>query len=1207
MSELNIRNIKKRYGILLAGVLGLLVAGFVFYGLYHRSSSHAIPLAEVSGKIHQLQRKSDRKLVEIASWLNADKFENLKRLTSENLSATYLIYENDSLIFWSDNQIEPQNLKHTDWQFMQLSNVYALTRSARLDSFNIVAYLPLKYNYPYENEELQNVFEPRLGLNKDIGFEEHHPTSANAVFSEDGRYLFSFTQPSYPIFNEHYAIASMLCFFFAFLLLFYLIAHFPLLFGLRWMSFRVFAMLVAAVSVFVSLMLSFNFPDTFFLNKYLTPYHFASSLFLSTLSHLSFFSIALFALIYLFSFYVKPKVGKSRYDMLYQLVLLLLPAIYFLLIFVLFVGVIFNSTVEVDMLRVENFSIVSLLNHFLFLIWGVGFFFLHTKVHKEVLAHAKPVYVVALDLFIALLVYIAGLIVLSDYSRIFIVFYLVLTLALDLPLLFRSLAQSRFLMAYWLVFFAFFVTWTGNRLNQSKKFEKYHTLAENYTLNDPNDVDKLAIALLEDLDKSIGWDSYLKKMVQSPDSVVKANDYVNNYYLRGFWSKYKVRLFAAYPDSDLDMEYHEVASKWGWQVKKTHFSVVDIPGTDMTFLGVFPVKKNNEHLVNYYLEFYPRKYHKSYSFPELLLETQPSIQSQLGLSSARYAYRELLNSSGKFKYRQDAGWIEKRKENYFYQDYNGYRHYIYAPGPYEYSVLSEVNNASVWQYVMYYIYVLLFFVSLSYLIKWVYRVTHRNVKVTHTFSSKFLYSFTILLFLSFVLIFYVSTGFMQQKYQDEHVDKLKQTKTYIQNALQEKYSWNTKLDSTMRNELTFDLQDLSFIYQTDIHVYDNAGHLVASSQMPLFSRGLISQLISPVTYFSNVEDLIRYEHIGSLDYLTAYTDFYNMDYLPIGYIAVPQFLSKELIQEELESFLSVIVHIYLIIIVLFVVLSLLIGRQLSAPLMLLEESLRKIKIGQQNQKIEYKPQDEIGQLVEQYNNMVDELEKNVQLLARSERESAWKTMARQVAHEINNPLTPMKLTIQQLQRRKAMNDGEFDAYFERSSNMLIEQIENLSRIAGSFSSFAKLPEAKFEKVNLTKTLGSVVTLFSNSNEEMAFSFNCPDEEVYLMADREQLIQVFNNILKNAVQAIPVSQSGSVAISLAVDEANAVVTIADNGKGIAHDIKDKLFNPNFTTKSTGMGLGLAISRNIVNLIGGDISFETELGVGTSFKITLPRLK
>ena len=447
---------------------------------------------------------------------------------------------------------------------------------------------------------------------------------------------------------------------------------------------------------------------------------------------------------------------------------------------------------------------------------------------------------------------------------------------------------------------------------------------------------------------------------------------------------------------------------------------------------------------------------------------------------------------------------------------------------------------------------------------------------------------------------------MEQKYRNEQRITLERTKNYIQTSLQEKYYWTESLDSVAVNTLNFNLQDLSYTFQSDIHVYDNNGVLIASSQPSLFSRGLISRRISPLPYFSKNPNMNKYEYIGELEYLSAYTDFYNGDYLQIGYIAVPQYFSKDQVQLEIQEFMAVIVHIYLVITLLFILLSLIINKQLSAPLTMLENSLKDIRLGQRNKKIVYKPNDEIGQLVIQYNKMVEELEKSVRLLAKSERESAWKTMARQVAHEINNPLTPMKLTIQQLQRTKKLDDNRFDDYFEKSTATLIEQIENLSRIAGTFSNFARLPEAKPQKVDVAKIVTMEVGLFVHNHDRIEITYQGVENGVFVLADREQLIQVFNNLLKNAIQSIPSDRAGKIEVGLDTTTDEVHVHIRDNGKGIADDIKDKLFTPNFTTKSTGMGLGLSISQNMVRIAGGEITFETEMDKGTVFHVQLPRV-
>ncbi len=1191
---------------LLAGALFFALLGALFQIIYQQSYRKPVKMEQLKQKLRHEQRLADKKMEQVALWLASENYEEIRSLSFEDSNHTILVYKNDSLLFWSDNQIAPLNLKNVNWRFKELSNAYGLTRSLVADDFRIVAYLPLKYDYPYENEELVNEFVSFLPLHKEIRFSLDTPASSYAYFDSDNNYLFSFVLPSYPIYKEKYSRISFVFYLIFFLAIFYLLAHLPFLFGKKKFSLKEFLISTfVSGTVLLSLML-LDFPDTFFHNNIFTPFHYSYNTLLRTLTHLSFLSFYFFSIVYLFFYYTGDEVKKTGTLWMKIAGLAVIPPVFFLLLYESLAASVFGSVLEINVLRVENMSFLVAFNYLLFLMWGVGFFMLQLKSRKMLLdAVGKyPFFMIEALVLVLLLI---GIYFMNDsYKWTVLLYFLTLSVLIYVLVFFDRFKDSNWLMILWLIIYAFFITHTVILKNNQRKFERYKTLAVNYYLEDPNVEDKLALALIEDLDKSLTWDRVLKELVQSNDQDMQAANYVNETYMRGFWNKYKVHLFVAEDGSSLSKEYDDAISQWGRSIERTHFYIMDMLNSNMSFLAVYHTLNKEFKQVNYYLEFYPQKFHKSYSYPELLLEKQSSISAQLGLSNARYSYRSLASSSGKYRYPQEAEWINRGKARYFAQDENGFRHYVYSPDAYDDIVLSEELQEGFWVYVIYYFYVLLFFLIVSYFARTSYRLVHRNVPMRNTFSSRFLYAFTLLLLLSFGMIFYVSVGFNRQKYMNDHIKKLEQTKTYIQHALQEKYPWLIQLDSLMGNELTFDLQDLSYTYQTDIHVYDNSGKLVASSQMPLFNRELVSKMMAPTPYFSNMENYNQNEHIGKLEYLTAYTDFYNMDYLPIGYIAVPQFLSEDQIRQELLNFLSTIVHIFMIIMLLFVVLSIVIGRQLSVPLVMLEESLREMKVGHSIRKINYKPNDEIGQLVDQYNKTVEELEESIRQLAQSERETAWKTMARQVAHEINNPLTPMKLTLQQLQRRKEMNDEQFDEYFDKASVMLIEQIENLSRIAGSFSNFARLPDTKYGVVDVGKVLSSVVTLFESNHESIELKYEEPEGPLTAFSDREQLMQVFNNLLKNAEQAIPSGRRGKIEVNICgADEERIVVCVSDNGKGIPEEIREKLFMPNFTTKSTGMGLGLAISRNMVQLMGGEITFETKMDEGTRFRVELPK--
>ena len=242
-------------------------------------------------------------------------------------------------------------------------------------------------------------------------------------------------------------------------------------------------------------------------------------------------------------------------------------------------------------------------------------------------------------------------------------------------------------------------------------------------------------------------------------------------------------------------------------------------------------------------------------------------------------------------------------------------------------------------------------------------------------------------------------------------------------------------------------------------------------------------------------------------------------------------------------------------------------------------------------------------LVAEYNKMIRQLEESAQLLARSERESAWREMAKQIAHEIKNPLTPMKLSIQYLQRALDEDSPNTKELAGRVSKTLIEQIDNLSEIATAFSSFAKMPKAKNEVMDLVEVVNGVVDLFKKE-ENVTIQMTNYTEKAIIYADKNQLISAFNNLVKNATQAIPEDRDGKIDVIVLEEYGHFKVVVMDNGSGIPEHQQDKVFVPNFTTKNSGTGLGLAITKRVVESARGRIWFESTENKGTTFYVELP---
>lgn len=307
------------------------------------------------------------------------------------------------------------------------------------------------------------------------------------------------------------------------------------------------------------------------------------------------------------------------------------------------------------------------------------------------------------------------------------------------------------------------------------------------------------------------------------------------------------------------------------------------------------------------------------------------------------------------------------------------------------------------------------------------------------------------------------------------------------------------------------------------------------------------------------------------------------------------------------DFLGSIVNVYVFLFLIAGAISIAVARSISRPLSALGDKMKQLTLGATNERLEWKSDDEIGALIANYNAMVSELEDSAKVLAKTERDMAWREMARQVAHEIKNPLTPMKLRIQYLEKAlKSENSEEIKPMIKRISETLLLQINNLSEIADSFSNFAQLPSANNQNISLNEVVETIHDLF-RKREDLDIKLVEPIDNVVVYADKNHLVRVLNNLVKNAIEAIPEDRKGEIVIKLSKNEKSAIIKVSDNGTGIPKELHNKVFTPNFTTKNSGSGLGLAIATNMLDTFNGKIYFETVEGQGTDFFIEIPLLR
>lgn len=510
-------------------------------------------------------------------------------------------------------------------------------------------------------------------------------------------------------------------------------------------------------------------------------------------------------------------------------------------------------------------------------------------------------------------------------------------------------------------------------------------------------------------------------------------------------------------------------------------------------------------------------------------------------------------------------------------------------------------------------YILVFVVIIGLLVLAVYSLIRHRGFQRMRLGGKFQIVLTPMALVILLSIFLASLEHSRQVFIETQQLRLTKKAQYVKMALQNMYFWDLSLSKANTMSLNINLRDMSFAYEMDIHVYDLNGQLIGTSAPQLFQYGLLPMHIAPQPFFREPTTTVQYEHIGNVRYLSAYTEFINGNYTQIGYIALPSFISQKEINTHLQAYILKVLPLYIVLLLAAIAVVWGMSRMVTSSLSMVSEQLKRHRLGEPGKHIDYSYTDEVGELVTHYNQMMDALAESTERLARTEREMAWRTMARQVAHEINNPLTPMKLTLQLLQRTKGTE--RFDAAFDRSTHLLIEQIDNLSHIAKSFSSFAKMPEVNPTTVDVAAKLCNFITLMRNNPAGIPIRYIGQEQGVMAIADADQITQVFTNIVKNAMQAMQGQDNGDIIIILKSQGIHLEkqgcaasdwieISISDNGPGIPMDLREKVFVPNFTTKNTGAGLGLPISKNIVEGLGGKISFQTS-DAGTTFYIYLKK--
>lgn len=1187
--------------------------------------------------LHEKEKRLNAEMLSLARRAETESYQQLFAQKPayyndlmQNEGLALLIYENDTLKFWSDNSIAVENwMKEVclDSKTAKLRNgwfevVHPHTNSTTTKA--IVGLLLIKNEYPYQNKYLVNEFQKDFSVPAETRLITNDPNASNDIRNISNDYLFSL---------EFNPANNSISFWSYIAVIFNLIGFVLVVLFLRNRSLALqnktgknYAVLLFAALLILLRYLSirFSFPEGFYSFDLFSPKIFADagSVWLTSLGDLLINIILLFYLCYFIftelDFNVLLQRIRQQHKPIVTFIVFLGYFWFSWLITNLFSGIIQNSNIPFG---INNIFSLNQYSYVGIIIFGLLLFvyFLFADKMLNVLKQLK----LSTRQYIFIFLFASGIHILISHLLGTLDLIIVLwpfLLVVAVALIKRNQVVYPFSGIVFLVFlFSIYAVHVLVKHTETKEKESRKIYAEKLAAEQ----DPVAELLFQDVEKRLDSDSVLVSFVSGPTKQpAEFEKRIKQQYFSGFWEKYDVRV--ALFDSmcvpvirsqnvafDNTLYFDELIAKGAKPTNGEHFYFLDNTSGKISYLAKLPLYRDLKTHAKYgilYVELDAKFISDEIGFPELLLDRNIGLSQELSnYSYAKYKHGQLINQYGKFQYNLTSTAFLKTDEEFYFYNADGFNHLLYHADPQTLVVLSKRNDGLLGQ-VTTFSYLFSFFSLLLLSILFFRQISLGRLLENFSFKYRIQVLLVFIVLSSLALFGGGTIYYIKQQFETKNKENISEKIQSVLIDIEDKLVAENRLTANLSEYISFVLKKSSSVFFTDINFYDTHGNLYSSSSSKVFDEGLTSKKMNPEAFLQMAvlgkTEYIHDERIGKLEYLSAYIPFKNKEGKLLAYLNLPYFAKQSELEKEISGFLVALINIYVLLFALSIITAIFISNYVTKPLKLIQDKLSNIRLGKTNEPIEWKEHDEIGSLVSEYNRMISELSKSAELLAKSERESAWREMAKQVAHEIKNPLTPMKLSVQHLQRTYKDDAPDMDEKMERLTKIIIEQIDTLSSIATEFSNFAKMPKANLEQVNLHQTIVNTVDLYKNANEAEIIYENLAGDAPLVLADKEQLIRVFNNLIKNAMQAIPEEKKGIIKIALSKESSYYLISIRDNGSGISEDVLDKIFMPNFTTKTGGMGLGLAMVKNIIETINGRISFETKSNEGTTFYVSLP---
>jgi two-component system nitrogen regulation sensor histidine kinase NtrY len=698
--------------------------------------------------------------------------------------------------------------------------------------------------------------------------------------------------------------------------------------------------------------------------------------------------------------------------------------------------------------------------------------------------------------------------------------------------------------------------------------------------------------------------------------------------IMGYLNRYETKIFVFdannNPVNNSDSaSFAELNNLFSVQSRSTSvpdLSYYETAYNQFTYITKRKIRDSTQAAGTFFIVSTPRKYNSEAIYPELFRRTgQSDAENSNIYAYAIYKNKLLVRSSNKYSFRINLAAREVPVEEYERRTNDGFDELWYRASGNKVVVIAKQKDTLLESITLFsYLFcAFLFLVGILRFLLFLLQASDDWRKLQFwqlNIRSQVHGTIIFISIFSFLVIGVATISFFVTRYQRNNVDRLSRTAGIVVQELQKRVLAGKPIGANLTEEdslggqgLQALINEVAQIHNVDVNLYDPEGALQVSSEPEVYKQGLLSTRMHPMAWYNLARlrkvQYVQEESLSSLRYMSIYAAITNKKGQVYAYLNIPYFLSQIDLNQEISNFLVTIINLNAFIFLVAGIIALFITNRITQSFSLIGDKMRAISLGQQNEEIEWARNDEIGVLVEQYNRMVRQLEQSAAALARSEREGAWREMARQVAHEIKNPLTPMKLSIQYLQRAVNTNQPNVQELTSSVAKTLIEQIDHLAKISSDFARFANIGNRHLETFDLHEVLQSLEGLYI-TNPKIKWEWHRMPEPLPVYADRTHMVRLFTNLLTNAVEACVSKEECRILLREFHLEKLVRIEVHDNGEGIPEDMRDKIFTPNFTTKTSGTGLGLAMCKSIAEQAGGTIWFETEKGKGTTFFVELP---